>query len=55
MRAEPIEPVRPAETITVRRTFTEPIGAATTIARCIGKLVTQLCTGLEEDNLGAPA
>ena len=37
--AEPIEPVRPPDLIEVRRAFAEPIGAAETIARYIGKLV----------------
>ena len=46
--AEPIEPIRPEELIEVRRAFAEPIGAAETIARYIGKLAAQLC-----DELGA--
>lgn len=50
--AEPIEPVRPDDVIEVRRAFAEPIGAAETIARYIGKLVTQLCALLEEHGLG---
>lgn len=51
--AEPIEPIRPPELLEVRRAFAEPIGAAETIARYIGKLVVQLCTLLEERGLGA--
>ena len=51
--AELIEPVRPADLIEVRRAFAEPIGAAETIARYIGKLVTQLCERLEAGGLGA--
>ncbi|WP_334147152.1 DUF6504 family protein [Hyphomicrobium sp.] len=51
--AEPIEPVRPADLVEVRRAFAEPIGAAETIARYIGKLVIQLCAALEEKGLGA--
>ncbi|WP_449256018.1 DUF6504 family protein [Bosea sp. (in: a-proteobacteria)] len=51
--AEPIEPIRPADLIEVRRAFAEPIGAAETIARYIGKLVVQLCELLEERGLGA--
>lgn len=51
--AEPIEPIRSPELIDVRRAFAEPIGAAETIARYIGKLVTQLCELLEERDLGA--
>ncbi len=51
--AEPIEPIRPADLIEVRRAFAEPIGAAETIARYIGKLVVQLCELLEKRGLGA--
>ncbi|MCP8893325.1 DNA polymerase Y family protein [Shinella daejeonensis] len=51
--AEPIEPVRPPDLISIRRAFPEPIGAAETIARYIGKLTTQLCEALEEKGLGA--
>lgn len=51
--AEPIEPIRPADLIEVRRAFAEPIGAAETIARYIDKLVVQLCEILEERGLGA--
>lgn len=51
--SEPIEPVRPEELIEVRRNFAEPISAAETIARYIGKLVVQLCAELEAKGLGA--
>ncbi len=51
--AEPIEPVRPDTLIEVRRAFAEPIGAAETIARYIGKLAIQLCDALEQKGLGA--
>ncbi|MCD9007495.1 DNA polymerase Y family protein [Luteimonas sp. XNQY3] len=51
--AEPIEPLRPAELIEMRRPFAEPIGAAETIARHIGKLVPPLCAELERRGLGA--
>ena len=51
--AEPIEPIRPEELIEVRRAFAEPIGAAETIARYIGKLAAQLCECLEGKGLGA--
>lgn len=51
--AEPIEPVRPEALIEVRRAFAEPIGAAETIARYIGKLAVQLCDALELKGLGA--
>ncbi|SMO97774.1 protein ImuB [Paracoccus laeviglucosivorans] len=51
--AEPIVPLRPDGLIEVRRAFAEPIAAAETIARYIGKLVGQLCAVLEERGLGA--
>ncbi len=51
--SEPIEPVRSADLIEVRRAFAEPIGAAETIARYVGKLVVQLCERLEAAGLGA--
>ncbi|WIM12478.1 MAG: DNA polymerase IV-like protein ImuB [Enhydrobacter sp.] len=51
--AEPIEPIRPPDLIEVRRAFAEPIGAAETIARYIGKLVVDLCAALEDKGLGA--
>ncbi|MTE01925.1 DNA polymerase Y family protein [Paracoccus sp. YIM 132242] len=51
--AEPIEPLRPSELVEVHRSFAEPIAAAETIARHIGKLVVQLCAALEERGLGA--
>ncbi len=51
--SELIEPVRPPDLIEVRRNFAEPIGAAETIARYTGKLVVDLCEGLEAKGLGA--
>lgn len=51
--AEPVDPVRPSELVEVRRVFGEPIGAAETIARYIGKLVEALCAELEKRGLGA--
>ncbi|TPJ37172.1 DUF6504 family protein [Mesorhizobium sp. B2-8-3] len=51
--AEPIDPVRPPDIVEVRRAFAEPIGAAETIARYIGKLVAQLCSLMEQRGLGA--
>ena len=51
--AEPIEPIRPEATIEVRRAFAEPIGAAQTLERHIGKLAAQLCDALEQKGLGA--
>jgi protein ImuB len=51
--SEPIDPVRPAGLIEVRRVFAEPTGAAETIAHYTGKLVGQLCEALEVKALGA--
>jgi protein ImuB len=51
--AEPIEPVRSPDLIEARRAFGEPISAAETIARYIGKLAARLCLALEERGLGA--
>jgi protein ImuB len=51
--AEPIEPIRPEALIEVRRAFAEPIGAAQTVERYIGKLAAQLCDALEQRGLGA--
>lgn len=50
--AEPIEPVRPPDLVEARRAFAEPIGAAETIARYIGKLAADLCAALEAKGLG---
>lgn len=50
--AEPIEPIRAADLVEVRRAFAEPIGAAETIARYVGKLVIDLCAALEQRGLG---
>jgi Zn-dependent alcohol dehydrogenase len=36
--SEPIDPIRPAEMIEVKRTFVEPIVAAETIARYISRV-----------------
>lgn len=51
--AEPVEPVRDPEQVTVRRAFGEPIAAAETIARYTALLVRDLCRGLERRGLGA--
>jgi protein ImuB len=51
--AEPIGPVRPADVVEVRQSFAEPIGAADTIKRYIGKLAGKLCFLLDERGLGA--
>lgn len=50
---EPIQPLRPAELIEVRRSFAEPISAPETLARAIGRLVVALCPLLEARGLGA--
>ncbi|WP_183628180.1 Y-family DNA polymerase [Rhizobium leguminosarum] len=49
---EPIEPIRTAELIEVARSFSEPIGAAETIAKYIGMLVVELCAALETRGQG---
>jgi protein ImuB len=51
--AEPIDPIRPLDLVSVSRSFAEPISAAETIARYIGKLVVDLCTQLEARGLGS--
>lgn len=52
LASDPIDPVRPADLIEVRQSFAEPIGAAETIKRYIGKLVCKLCLRLEERGVG---
>jgi protein ImuB len=51
--AEPIDPIRPDDLVSVRRSFAEAISAAETIARYISKLVIALCAMLEMRGLGA--
>jgi protein ImuB len=51
--AEPIDPIRPLDLVSVSRSFAEPISAAETIARYIGKLVMDLCAQLEARGLGS--
>lgn len=51
--AEPITPVLPANLVSVRRVFGEPIGAPETIARYVGKLVAEFSAVLETRGLGA--
>lgn len=51
--AEPVDPIRSPELVEVRRVFGEPIGAAETITRYIGKLVDALCLELEQRGVGA--
>ncbi|WP_438748294.1 Y-family DNA polymerase [Pararhizobium sp. O133] len=50
--AEPIEPIRCPELIEVSRSFAEPIGAAETIDKYVGRLVIQLCDELQKHGLG---
>lgn len=50
--SEPIEPVRSPELTEVSRTFQEPIGAAETINKYVGRLVVQLCDALQCQGLG---
>jgi protein ImuB len=50
--AEPIDPIRTAELVEVSRSFQEPIGAAETINKYVGRLVVQLCAELEKRGLG---
>jgi protein ImuB len=50
---EPIDRICPPDLIEARRAFAEPIGAAETIARYIGKLALQICEMLEAKGLGA--
>jgi protein ImuB len=49
---EPIEPVRSPELVEVSRSFQEPIGAAETINKYVGRLIVQLCAELEKRGLG---
>ncbi|WP_075856501.1 Y-family DNA polymerase [Rhizobium hainanense] len=50
--SEPIEPVRSPEWIEVSRAFAEPIGAAETIDKYVGRLVVQLVGELQRRGLG---
>ncbi len=49
---EPIDPIRSPEQIEVSRSFQEPIGAAETIDKYVGRLVIQLCHELQRKGLG---
>ena len=53
VRGELIETIRPDEIVEVRRAFGEPIGAAETIAKYIGRLAEMLCVELSRRGLGA--
>jgi protein ImuB len=50
---EPIDPIRTADLVEVSRSFQEPIGAAETINKYVGRLVVQLVAELEKRGLGA--
>lgn len=50
--AEPIDPIRTAEIVQVSRNFQEPIGAAETINKYVGRLVIELVAALEKRGLG---
>ncbi|MCZ7454374.1 DNA polymerase Y family protein [Rhizobium rhizogenes] len=49
---EPIDPIRGPEIISVSRSFQEPIGAADTINKYVGRLVVQLVGELQKKGLG---
>ncbi|MCW0019214.1 DNA polymerase Y family protein [Rhizobium sp. BT-226] len=49
---EPIDPIRSPELIEVSRAFAEPIGAAETINKYVGRLVVQLVAELQRKGLG---
>ncbi|MBO9101749.1 MULTISPECIES: Y-family DNA polymerase [unclassified Rhizobium] len=49
---EPIEPIRSPGQIAVARTFQDPIGAAETIDKYVGRLVVELCDELQRQGLG---
>ncbi|MGO6949590.1 Y-family DNA polymerase [Rhizobium johnstonii] len=50
---EPIDPIRTGDLVEVTRSFQEPIGAAETINKYVGRLVVQLVAELEKRGLGA--
>ncbi|KOF22347.1 nucleotidyltransferase [Ensifer adhaerens] len=49
---EPIDPIRTRELIEVARAFAEPIGAAETINKYVGRLIAQLIDKLQKEGLG---
>ncbi|WJH38695.1 DNA polymerase Y family protein (plasmid) [Aliirhizobium terrae] len=51
--SDPIDPIRTADLVEVSRSFQEPIGAAETINKYVGRLVVQLVAELERRGLGA--
>lgn len=50
--SEPIDPIRAPEWIEVSSTFAEPIGAAETIDKYVGRLIVKLVTELQRKGLG---
>ena len=50
--SEPIDPIRTADLVRVSRAFQEPIGAAETINKYVGRLIVQLVAELEKKGLG---
>lgn len=50
--SEPIDPIRTPELIGVSRAFAEPIGAAETINKYVGRLIVQLIEKLQKEGLG---
>ena len=50
--AEPIEPIRTPELVEVSKAFAEPIGAAETIDKYVGRLVVELVAKLQKRGLG---
>lgn len=49
---EPIDPIRTADIVEVSQAFAEPIGAAETINKYVGRLVAQLVAELQKRGLG---
>jgi protein ImuB len=50
--SDPIDPIRSPELIEVSRSFAEPIGAAETINKYVGRLVAELVSELQKKGLG---
>jgi protein ImuB len=50
--SEPIDPIRTAELVEVSRAFAEPIGAAETINKYVGRLIVELVGELQRRGLG---
>ncbi|NLS20742.1 DNA polymerase Y family protein [Rhizobium sp. P40RR-XXII] len=50
--SEPIDPIRAPEWIEVSRSFAEPIGAAETINKYVGRLIVKLVAELQRRGLG---